>query len=111
MESHEYDRRTRADAKSLRASFSFAGQTFFLVEFYAASPQWACRFAWPTLVFNPRHQFERLREEGKFERFQQAVQERERALQESINRSGPKSTQPTHLLSSGDGAVGESGQG
>jgi uncharacterized protein len=106
MESHEYDRRTRADAKSLRASFSFAGQAFFLVEFYAASPHWARRFAWPTLVFNPRHQFERLREEGKFERFQQAVQARERALEEGINRGVPKPTQPKCPLSSGDDDVG-----
>jgi uncharacterized protein len=90
MDSHEHDTSTRADSKSLRASFSFAGQAFFLVEFYAASPHWTRRFAWPTLVFNPRHQFERLREEGKFERFQQAVRARERALQESINRRAPK---------------------
>jgi FPC/CPF motif-containing protein YcgG len=106
MDSYEYDRETQADAKSLRASFSFAGRAFFLVEFYAASPHWTRRFAWPTLVFNPRHQFERLREEGKFERFQQVVQARERALQESINRGAPKPTQPTRPQSSGDAALG-----
>ena len=109
MDTHDDGRRLRADAESLRSSFSFAGQAFFLVEFYAASPHWAHRFAWPTLVFNPRRQFDSLRERGKFERFRQVIQARERALHESINRGVPKPTHTVRPPSSGDAAVGQPG--
>jgi hypothetical protein len=66
-------------------SFSFAGRAFFVVGLHAASSRWARRFAWPTLVFNPHDQFERLREQGHFPRIQALIRTRDRALQGTLN--------------------------
>jgi len=66
-------------------SFSFAGRAFYIVGMHAASLRAARRFPWPTLVFNPHEQFERLRADGKWKRMQQTIRAREMALQGSIN--------------------------
>ena len=66
-------------------AFSFAGTAFFIVGLHAASSRAARRFAWPTLVFNPHRQFDRLRESQRFSRFQHVIREAERNLQGSIN--------------------------
>jgi FPC/CPF motif-containing protein YcgG len=52
---------------------------------HPASSRLSRRFHWPTLVFNPRAQFERLRAEGKFERLRALVRERDVALQGTLN--------------------------
>lgn len=57
----------------------------FVVGLHPASSRLSRRFQWPTLVFNPRSQFERLRETGRFERLRGAVREREIALQGTLN--------------------------
>ncbi|MCC7363516.1 MAG: YqcI/YcgG family protein [Dehalococcoidia bacterium] len=61
-------------------SFSFAGNPFFVVGLSPSSRRWARRFPWPTLVFNDHHQFERLREERRFERIRDTIRERDTAL-------------------------------
>jgi len=61
-------------------SFSFAGQPFFVVGLSPASEHWARSFPWPTLVFNDHFQFERLREEQRFERLRDAIRDRDAAL-------------------------------
>jgi FPC/CPF motif-containing protein YcgG len=66
-------------------SFSFAGRAFYIVGMHANSSRDARRFPWPTLVFNPHEQFERLRADGKWKRMQQTIRAREVALQGSIN--------------------------
>ena len=45
----------------------------------------ARRFPWPTLVFNPHEQFEKLRTDGKWKRMQQTIRERDVALEGSVN--------------------------
>jgi FPC/CPF motif-containing protein YcgG len=66
-------------------SFSFAGRAFYVVGMHANSSREARRFPWPTLVFNPHEQFERLRADGKWKRMQQTIRAREIASQGSIN--------------------------
>jgi FPC/CPF motif-containing protein YcgG len=66
-------------------SFSHAGCALFVVGLHPRSSRMARRFRWPTLVFNPRAQFERLRSDGKFERMRGLVREREIALQGTLN--------------------------
>ncbi|HYY14544.1 MAG TPA: guanitoxin biosynthesis heme-dependent pre-guanitoxin N-hydroxylase GntA [Chthoniobacterales bacterium] len=66
-------------------SFSFAGRAFYVVGMHANSSRLARRFRWPTLVFNPHEQFERLRADGKWKRIQRTIRAREIALQGSIN--------------------------
>jgi uncharacterized protein len=66
-------------------SFSFAGTAFFVVGLHAASSRVARRFAWPTLVFNPHRQFERLKDTGRFPRFQETIRRAEQQLQGDTN--------------------------
>jgi FPC/CPF motif-containing protein YcgG len=81
----EWDPSVSADPESAQFSFSFGGQALFVVGMHPASSRLSRRFGWPTLVFNPRAQFERLRAEGKFERLRTLVRERDVALQGSAN--------------------------
>ncbi|HET9418177.1 MAG TPA: guanitoxin biosynthesis heme-dependent pre-guanitoxin N-hydroxylase GntA [Chthoniobacterales bacterium] len=74
-----------SDPADSHFSFSFAGRAFYVVGMHAASSRAARRFPWPTLVFNPHEQFERLRADGKWKRMQQTIRAREMALQGSIN--------------------------
>lgn len=82
---HAWDTSVSSNPQDPHFSFSVAGQAFFVVGLHAASSRWARRFAWPTLVFNPHEQFERLREEGSFPGLQSRIREREMALQGSLN--------------------------
>ncbi|MEP7086876.1 MAG: guanitoxin biosynthesis heme-dependent pre-guanitoxin N-hydroxylase GntA, partial [Gemmatimonadota bacterium] len=66
-------------------SYSFDGRSYFIVGLHANSSRISRRFRWPALVFNPHSQFGRLRGEGRFARIQQAIREREMAVQGSLN--------------------------
>ena len=74
-----------ADPESPEFSFSFAGTGYFIVGLHAGSSRLARRFAWPTLVFNPHRQFDRLKADGRYGRFQQAIRTRDLALQGTMN--------------------------
>ena len=82
-----WDPTASPDPDDPRFSFSFAGRAFFIVGLHPHSSRLARRFAWPALVFNPRAQFDRLRETGRYERLKARVREREIALQGSLNPS------------------------
>lgn len=89
---HEEDRRhhrwapsASSDPEDAGFAFSFAETTFFVVGLHPASSRFARRFAWPTLVFNAHHQFERLRWEGRYGRMQEVIRARERELQGTLN--------------------------
>ena len=89
---HEEDRRhhrwspsVSSDPEDPEFAFSFAERAFFVVGLHPASSRFARRFAWPTLVFNSHHQFDRLREEGGYVRMQEVIRSRERKLQGSLN--------------------------
>jgi len=91
---HEEDRRHHAygpsvspDPEEANFAFSFAGRAFFVVGLHAASSRFARRFAWPTLVFNAHHQFEKLRGEGRYARVQEVIRNRERNLQGNLERT------------------------
>jgi FPC/CPF motif-containing protein YcgG len=66
-------------------SFSFAGGAYFVVGLSPASPRWARRFSWPTLIFNDHFQFERLREEHRFDRLRDVIRQRDTKLHGSVN--------------------------
>jgi FPC/CPF motif-containing protein YcgG len=82
---HDWDRTVSADPADPRFSFSFGGVAFFVIGLHAASSRATRRFAWPTLVFNPHRQFDRLRDTGEFRRFQQVIRRGEQELQGDIN--------------------------
>ncbi|MCA1583311.1 MAG: YqcI/YcgG family protein [Acidobacteria bacterium] len=82
---HGWDLQVAADTADPRFSFSFAERAFFVVGLHAASSRATRRFAWPTLIFNPHEQFDRLKKAGRYQRFQQIIRGAERALQGDIN--------------------------
>jgi FPC/CPF motif-containing protein YcgG len=80
-----WDPNVRSDPADPHFSFSFAGQALYVIGLHANSSREARRFKWPTLVFNPHEQFERLRADGKWKRMQETIRERDRELQGTIN--------------------------
>ncbi len=81
----DWDPLVRPDLSDPQFSFSFAGCAFYVIGLHGESSREARRFPWPTLVFNPHEQFQRLRRDGKWKRMQHTIREREVALQGSIN--------------------------
>lgn len=80
-----WDASVRADPEDPHFSFSFAGQAFYVIGLHANSSRRARRFPWPTLVFNPHEQFERLRADGKWKKIQQTIRKRDVQLQGNTN--------------------------
>ena len=74
-----------ADPNDPHFSFSFGRQALYVIGMHPHSSREARRFRWPTLVFNPHEQFERLRADGKWPRMQESIRERDRHLQGTIN--------------------------
>jgi len=78
---HAWDRKVASDPSDPRFSFSIAGRALYVVGMHRNSSRLARRFRWPTLIFNPHEQFERLRQEGKWERWQRTIRARDVSLQ------------------------------
>ena len=85
VDSENWDASVSSDPRDPHFSFSFAGQAFYVIGIHPESSRLARRFPWPTLVFNPHEQFERLRGDGKWKRMQQTIRERDTELQGNIN--------------------------
>jgi FPC/CPF motif-containing protein YcgG len=66
-------------------SFSFGGQPFFIVGLSPSSERWARRFPWPLLIFNDHEQFQRLREQHRFERMKDSIRHRDEQLHGTVN--------------------------
>jgi FPC/CPF motif-containing protein YcgG len=81
----EWNPQVSADPEDASFSFSFAGGAYFVVGLSPANRRWARHFPWPTLVFNDHFQFERLREEHRFERLRDVIRERDDRLHGSHN--------------------------
>jgi FPC/CPF motif-containing protein YcgG len=80
-----WDPSVSSDPDSPTFSFSFGGRAYFVVGLHPASSRKARRFEWPALAFNAHDQFRRLRNQGRFERLQRAIRERDLRLQGSLN--------------------------
>lgn len=74
-----------SDTDSPRFSLSMAGHPFFLIGLHPHASRLARRFSHPALVFNSHRQFEKLREDGRFEKMQAATRSRDIELQGSVN--------------------------
>jgi FPC/CPF motif-containing protein YcgG len=85
IDARSWDSAVRSDPADPHFSFSFAGQALYVIGLHAHSSRLARRFPWPTLVFNPHEQFERLRADGKWKRMQQTIRGRDMQLQGSVN--------------------------
>ena len=82
---HIYDPRVSSDATDPHFSLSFAGEAFFLVGMHPHSSRPARRFLAPALVFNPHDQFEKLRDEDRYEAIRDTIIKRDIALAGSPN--------------------------
>ena len=82
---HDWDPAVSSNPEDPHFSFSFAEHAFFIVGLHPGSARLARQFPWPTLVFNPHAQFERLRETGMWEKIKEAVRQREEELQGGVN--------------------------
>jgi FPC/CPF motif-containing protein YcgG len=66
-------------------AFSARGTAYFVVGLHPAASRVARRAPLPSLVFNPHDQFERLREEGRYDGMRSRIRARDEMLQGSIN--------------------------
>lgn len=80
-----YDESVSLDPEDPHFSLSFGGAAFFVVGLHPHASRPARRMPRPTLVFNLHDQFERLREEGVYERMRERILTRDEALAGSIN--------------------------
>ena len=80
-----YDSAVSADPDDPHFSLSFGGQAFFVVGLHPGASRPARRFPSPVLVFNLHDQFERLREEGRYQRMREAILKRDVALAGNVN--------------------------
>lgn len=80
-----YDSRVSSDPEDPHFSLSFGGEAFFVVGLHPNASRPARRLPHPTLVFNLHDQFERLREQGRYERMRETILERDRKLAGSTN--------------------------
>ena len=72
-----YDHRVSSDPSDPHFSLSFGGEAFFVIGLHPNASRPARRTPRPTLVFNLHDQFERLREEGRYERMRERIIERD----------------------------------
>lgn len=80
-----YDQRVSADPGSPHFSLSFGGEAFFVVGLHPNASRPARSFGRPTMVFNLHDQFERLREEGRYETMRRKILDRDEELAGDIN--------------------------
>jgi len=81
----DYDDRVSADPTNPHFSLSFGGEAFFIVGLHPNASRPARRFERPALVFNLHDQFERLRDENKYETMREKILTRDEALAGSRN--------------------------
>jgi FPC/CPF motif-containing protein YcgG len=66
-------------------SFSVGGVAYFVVGLHPGASRTARRFCRPALVFNAHEQFKQLRRDGRYEKMQSIIRDREIAHEGSIN--------------------------
>jgi FPC/CPF motif-containing protein YcgG len=80
-----WDPRVKRDPADPDFSFSMGGEGFFIVGMHPAASRDARKFPYPTLVWNLHSQFDRLREQGRYERMKHAIRRRDEQLQGAPN--------------------------
>ncbi len=80
-----YDSRVSEDPMSENFSFSLMEEAFFIIGLHPNSSRPARQFSVPSIVFNPHVQFERLREDGCYDKMKSVVRKRDLKFSGSIN--------------------------
>ena len=84
-EEFHWDPNVDSDPQSPHFSMSIGGKGYFVVGLHPNASRAARRFKHPTMVFNLHAQFEKLRDEGRYETIRSKTIERDIALQGSTN--------------------------
>ena len=84
-EDFSWDPEVASDPQSPHFGLSIGGKGFFVVGLHPNASRAARRFKHPTLIFNLHAQFEKLREEGRYETLRDKTIERDIALDGSPN--------------------------
>ena len=79
------DNRVDPDPLSPHFSFSLKEEAFFIIGIHPASGRPSRRFLYPTIVFNPHAEFEKLRKARRYEPMKQIVRKRDIEFSGSIN--------------------------
>jgi FPC/CPF motif-containing protein YcgG len=82
---HDWDSSVSSDPADPLFSFSVGATAFYVLGMHGKSSRKARRFPWPALIFNPHHQFERLRAEGKWSHMRESIRARDISLQGNAN--------------------------
>jgi FPC/CPF motif-containing protein YcgG len=82
---YEWTEETSDDPESAHFSLSLGGQAYFVIGLHPNASRKARRFSHPTLVFNSHEQFEALRRDGRYDRMQNVIREREEKFNGGIN--------------------------
>lgn len=82
---YSYDDRVDADPASPHFSFSLKQEAFFIIGLHPAAGRAARQFKYPTLVFNPHAEFQKLRQAGRYEPMKQTVRKRDIKYSGSVN--------------------------
>ncbi len=80
-----YDARVSDDPHDTHFSLSFGGEAFFIVGLHPRASRPARRFQAPCLIFNLHDQFERLRQEGSYDKLRSSILTRDEKLAGSQN--------------------------
>lgn len=75
-----WDNDAATDPESAHFSMSVGGEAYFLIGMHPRASRPARRFEVPVMVFNPHAQFERLREDGLFDRMKTTIRRRDEDL-------------------------------
>lgn len=85
VEGREWADSAARDPESAHFSMGLLGEAFFVIGLHHNASRPARQFEFPALVFNSHEQFERLREDGRFEKMKQIIRTRDQALAGSVN--------------------------
>lgn len=76
---------TKPEPDSPHFSMSIAGEAFFIVGLHPNASRPARCFRYPVMVFNSHDQFERMREDGRFDKMKVVIRKRDAELSGSEN--------------------------
>jgi uncharacterized protein len=82
---YKHDQRVDADPLSAKFSFSLKEEAFFVVGLHLTSSRKSRQFKYPTLVFNPHAEFEKLRMLGRYDKMKRIVRKRDTLFSSSVN--------------------------
>jgi FPC/CPF motif-containing protein YcgG len=82
---YNHDPRVDEDPSSSKFSFSLKEEAFFIIGLHPGSKREARRFNYPSLIFNPHAEFERLRKSNRYDKMKEVVRKRDMEYSGSVN--------------------------